>query len=237
MQKILNSQQIAAFYHDAFVQRQVEHFKILALTYCHSDRAIVDIGGGCGYFAHAIKRDFNLITRVVDMDPVSVKAAQELGIEAQVGDAINPIKRADEGVICFNLILHHLVSDSESKTRNLQITALSCWRETGAKIFVNEYIYESWIRSLSGWLIYQITKNKFLSATGRIIAKFLPSLNANTFGTGVRFRSNSEWKSLFDEAGFWVKKEAIGKKEYISIPRRILFIKQIRRDSFLLYPK
>lgn len=234
MQKILNANQVAAFYHDAFVQQQVEHFKKIALHIVELGKVIVDIGGGCGYFASAIKKELNIPTRVIDMDPVSVESARSLGVEAVVGDALKPVKIKDESVACFNLILHHLVAKSESETLALQSRAISAWRDNNVKVFVNEYIYESWIENFSGWLIYQITKNKLLSSIGGAVSKVVPSLKANTFGVGVRFRSNSEWKKIFEESGFSVKDELRGKPEFISLPRRMLLIKEIRRDSFLL---
>lgn len=234
MQKILNAEQVAAFYHDGFVQQQVEHFKKIALQTVELGKIVVDMGGGCGYFASAIKRELNIPTRVIDMDPVSVKSAQSLGVEAVVGDALQPIKKNDEGVVCFNLILHHLVASSEAETLVLQSRAISTWRENNVRVFVNEYIYDSWIANFSGWLIYQITKNKLLSAIGNSVAKILPSLKANTFGVGVRFRSNSEWKKIFEKSGFIVENQLKGEPEFISLPRRLLLIKEIRRDSFVL---
>ncbi len=234
MQKILNADQIAAFYHDVFVQQQVEDFKKIALHIVEPGKVIVDMGGGCGYFASVIKRELNISTRVIDMDPVSVESARSLGVEAVVGDALRPEKKQDESVACFNLILHHLVANSETETLALQSSAISAWRENNVKVFVNEYIYESWISNFSGWLIYQITKNKLLSAIGSAVSKVVPSLKANTFGVGVRFRSNSEWKKIFEKSGFFVKDELRGEPEFISLPRRMLLIKEIRRDSFVL---
>jgi hypothetical protein len=234
MQKILNAKQVAAFYHDGFVQQQVDHFKKIALRTVEPGKVVVDIGGGCGYFASAIKSELNIPTRVIDMDSVSVESAQRLGVEAIIGDALRPIKKHDEGVVCFNLILHHLVANSETETLALQSGAITAWRKNNVRVFVNEYIYESWITSFSGWIIYQITKNKLLSAIGSGVAKILPSLKANTFGLGVRFRSNSEWKKIFEKSGFTVENELKGKPEFISIPQRLLLIKEIRRDSFLL---
>lgn len=234
MQKMLNAEQITAFYHDEFVQQQAKHFKEIALHTVESGKVVVDMGGGCGYFASVIKREMNIPARVIDIDQVSVKSAQSLGIEAVVGDALKPTKKNDEGVVCFNLILHHLVANSEAETLALQSHAISAWRENGVKIFVNEYIYESCIANFSGWLIYQITKNKLLSAIGSSVARILPSLKANTFGVGVRFRSNSEWKKIFERSGFTVESELKGEPEFISLPRRLLLIKEIRRDSFVL---
>ena len=70
----------------------------------------------------------------------------------------------------------------------------------------------------------------------RFIAKLSPSLKANTFGVGVRFRSHKEWCKLFESLGFKVVGTKIGEEEFVSLPRRLLLIKNCRRDSFLLEP-
>jgi SAM-dependent methyltransferase len=238
MQKILNAGQVAAFYHDQFVEQQVDHFQKIALPpSLGQDRVVVDVGGGCGYFANALKKRFGIAVRVIDMDPLSVSEAHKLGVEALVGDALQPNMKNDDGVACLNLILHHLVASSDKETLMLQSKAISSWKGNNVKVFVNEYIYESWFGNFSGWLIYQITKNQFLSAVGRTVARLVPSLNANTFGVGVRFRSSHEWKRIFERLGFEVADELKGEKEFISLPRRLLLIKEIRRDSFLLVEK
>ena len=234
MQKTLNADQVAAFYHDGFVQQQVDHFKKIALSCLENGRFVVDVGGGCGYFAGALKNELKILVRVIDMDPVSVETALKFGVEAVVGDALRPDTKGDEGVACFNLILHHLIGATENETLTLQTRAISSWHGKNVKIFVNEYIYESWVGYFSGWLIYRITKNKILSKIGNFKAKVVPSLKANTCGVGVRFRSNNEWKEIFEKSGFIVLNELKGDKEYISFPRRLLLIKEIRRDSFIL---
>lgn len=77
-------------------------------------------------------------------------------------------------------------------------------------------IYESFvINNFSGWLIYQITSNSALSVLGNFIAKFIPSLKANTFGVGVRFRSHKEWQRMFESLGFEIVNTKIGKEEYL----------------------
>jgi hypothetical protein len=170
------------------------------------------------------------------MDIASVKACHELGVEATQGDALNPEVTGDEGVACFNLILHHLVGKSESQTIDMQTKALAVWRPHIKHIFVNEYIYESVIGNFSGWLFFQITKSSILSCFGRLVSIFIPSLKANTFGVGVRFRSNAEWRQVFSRAGFSVKGFVAGRKEHVSLPRRMLLIKSVQRDSYLLEP-
>ena len=168
------------------------------------------------------------------MDPVSIDAAKSLGVDAVVGDAMYPVINEDDGVASFNLILHHLVGSSEEETLALQSRAIAAWRVVNAKIFVNEYMYESWFGNFSGSLIFQITKSTILASIGKLVSKVIPSLKANTFGVGVRFRSNQEWKDIFKKTGFVVVDEVRGDKEFISIPRRLLLIREIRRDSFLL---
>jgi hypothetical protein len=116
----------------------------------------------------------------------------------------------------------------------LQKQALLPWENTNASIFVNEYIYESFVGYLIGRFIYSITSNKILSTIGTAIGRVIPSLKANTFGIGVRFRANDEWIKLFEECDFTVASMSYGEVEYTSMPLRLLFIKQIRRDSFLL---
>lgn len=236
-QKTLNASQVAAFYHDQFVSQQVEHFKSIALPFTDVSKTVVDIGGGCGYFAGALQRELGLQARVLDSDPMGIGKARDDGVDAVLCDALSPIKQHDEGVVCFNLILHHLVGKSEDETLALQKSAMTAWHSADIKIFVNEYTYESFFGNVSGWLIFQITKSTLLSRVGKAVSRLLPSLRANTFGVGVRFRSNHEWKSIFDECGFAVQREARGISEQVSLPRRFLLIRQIRRDSFFLSTK
>ena len=81
-----------------------------------------------------------------------------------------------------------------------------------------------------------ITKSPILSWIGRIGAAVMPSLKANTFGVGVRFRSTQEWLRVFEAAGYVVKSKIVGSEEPVSLPRRLLAIKHIRRDSYRLEP-
>jgi hypothetical protein len=234
MQKTLAAHQVSAFYHDGFVRSQVKHFESIAMPILNNEKVVVDIGGGVGHFAKAIKDRFNIDVRVIDTDPIGVDSAKKLGVDAVIGDALRPLKKGDEGVACFNLILHHLVGSTERETLQMQVDAITAWKSKKIIIFINEYIYDSWFRNIAGWLIYQITKSKGLSAICRLIARFIPSLRANTFGVGVRFRGNQEWRNIFENSGFAIMGEVKGERERVSIPMRLLLIKEIRRDSFVL---
>lgn len=237
MQKILSAEQVEAFYHDEFVDDQVRHFvAMFGDNGGQIDLNVVDMGGGCGFFARQLNSLTDCRVRVVDMDPASVAACHAAGIEAVKGDAIHPVITGGEDVVCFNLILHHLVGASASDTLILQTKALAVWAPHVRSVFVNEYIYESYLGNFSGWLIFRITKSTFLSWIGKMGAKLMPSLKANTFGVGVRFRANQEWRGIFESAGYSIKSVVTGKEEQVSLPRRLLLIKNIRRDSFVLEP-
>ena len=239
IQNTLSRNQIEAFYHDEFVESQVNDFiRLIGASDVSTSGKVVDVGGGCGFFAKALQNLTALRVRVLDTDVHSISVCKQAGLEAVDNDALNPSMVGDEEVICFNLILHHLVGKTEAETNELQKRALSVWHSNAKAIFVNEYIYESFlINNFSGWLIYQITSSALLSRLGGLVAKVFPSLKANTFGVGVRFRSHVEWMEMFESLGFVVVKAAVGKQEGISLPRRLLLIKNCRRDSFLLKPK
>ncbi len=225
--------QIEEFYHDQFVEDQVRDFQ--ALTIARPPAGIVvDIGGGVGHFASALSKQADTQLRVIDMDPVSVSACREKGVLAVQGDALEPEIQGDEEIVCFNLILHHLVGRDDSSTRALQCQALEAWKGKSREIFVNEYIYQSFLGHVSGKLIYIITSSRLLSKVGRAVSRIIPAFKANTFGVGVRFRSHEEWERLFAELGFTVVDRRRGEAEKIALPLRLLLIKTIRRDSFLL---
>jgi hypothetical protein len=222
---------VAAFYHDNFVRDQVRDFRRLVDSKAAS---VTDVGGGCGYFARGLQEATGCSVRVIDADPESVRACKQAGIEAEIGDALVPRIGERQDVVSFNLILHHLVAGSAGETRLLQRKALENWRGSAGLLFVNEYIYDSWLGDLSGWLIYQVTRNPVLSAVGKWGARYFPSLAANTFGVGVRFRSQESWVSLFRDAGYTVCGTVAGEREAISPLWRLLLIRRISRDSFLL---
>lgn len=234
-QRTLSREQVEAYYHDDFVEGQTRHFIEMAPERVRSG-LVVDVGCGCGFFARRLMQLTARPARVIDMDPASVRACHEAGVQATRGDALAPVSAGDEEVASFNVILHYLVADSEAETRALQVRALNAWHGRVVAVFVNKYIYESFVASLSGWLIFKITKSRVLSALGRAAAKVVPAFKANTFGVGVRFRSHDEWVELFHQAGFRVEDRRIGTPERVAPPLRSLLIRTIRRDSFLLRP-
>lgn len=232
MQRTLSAEQVEAFHHDLFVEDQVRHFA--GMLPGRGGGRVVDVGGGCGYFVRRLHQLTDRPVRVIDTDQASLEICRAAGIEARDEDALAPQAQGDEEVISFNLVLHHLVGSGEQATRALQIRALLAWRGKVTSLFVNEYIYESFVANLSGRLIFAITSSRILSALGRAVATVVPAFRANTFGVGVRFRAHDEWVELFSEAGFEVVDRRIGEPEPVAAPLRLMFIRQIRRDSFVL---
>jgi hypothetical protein len=235
-QSLLSGEQIEAFQHDQFVEDQARQFMALLGPAANDRSEVVDVGGGCGFFARRVHALTGRRVRVIDTDSASIEICRRAGVEAVYGDALSPELTGREGLVTFNMILHHLVGRTERETLDLQRRALSVWRHQVRAAFVSEYIYESYVGDFSGWLIYQVTKSRFLSWIGGVVATVAPSLKANTFGVGVRFRSRRQWLRLFASAGYEVKSSAIGPEDTVSLPRKLLLIRRIRRDSFLLQP-
>lgn len=235
-QNILSPAQLEAFYHSGFVDPQVRNFKAMVLPVVPQPRVIVDIGGGCGFFAGALQPLTAATVRVLDLDAASIAACIGKGLEAVLGDALTPPMRGDEDVACFNMVLHHLVGTTDASTLAMQKRALCAWHRRAKAIFVDEYIYDSYMAGAAGRLIYEITSSRLLSSVARAVSRFVPSLRANTFGVGVRFRGHDEWRALFESLGFRVSESVRGVEEPVSFPQRLLFIKSRRRDSFLLIP-
>ena len=237
-QRCLAKEQIELFHHDLFVGTQLQHFVELCQPLLDGrEEVVLDMGGGCGFFSAALAQRTGLRTRVIDADSESVAKAREIGVDARVGDALRPVPAGDEAVVCFNLILHHLVAATDARTEELQFAALAGWSNVDTKLFINEYIYESYIfNNASGRLIFEITSSRILSAVGQFVARFVPSLRANTFGVGVRFRAADDWVRLFEQAGWKVIASKRGQEEKVSLPRRLLLIRSCRRDSFVLAP-
>lgn len=53
-QSTLSTEQIEAFHHDEFVEEQVRDFRAM-LPANGRTRLVVDVGGGCGYFARCVR--------------------------------------------------------------------------------------------------------------------------------------------------------------------------------------
>ena len=50
----------------------------------------MDVGGGCGHFALAVRNEFFVNIRVIDSDPGSIKSCEDAGINASLEDELKP---------------------------------------------------------------------------------------------------------------------------------------------------
>lgn len=236
----LNTDQISEFYTEKFASDQLSDLEKLlgeSNISLKPERLVVDLGGGCGHFARKVSQAFGCRVRVIDSDPTSIKTCQAINgdyVEGILGDALKPPVTGDEQLVCFNLVFHHLIGKTEEATRAIQALALSHWLPSKTMVFVNEYVYDAWFFNLSGKIIYNITKSTSLSRLAAAVSRLIPSLRANTFGVGVRFRGHEEWCELFRDAGYEVLSVRRGNAEPLSFARRLLLIRETRRDSFLL---
>lgn len=235
MQKVLSKDQIELFYDYWGDESQVKHFlQLVPRDLLGQQNVIVDVGGSVGFFADSVRKCIGAKVRVLDTDPIAIKTCLDKGLDASLEDALHPKHRGDEDVVCLNLILHHMIGSDERATLLMQQQALKTWADHARFIFVNELSYESYFANLSGKLIYFITSSKLLSAIASAVSRFVPSLRANTFGVGVRFRGGVEWVKLFEQSGFRVVASVQGVEKSVSLPQRILLIKKISQDSWLI---
>ena len=161
--------------HGDFVDMQVTQLKKLLFQediQFDSKDAIVDMGGGSGCFAARLT-DLTPKICVYDTDGNALGGCDRDLVLPVCSDALNPKIEDDVKLVCFNLILHHLVDGTEKEIRGMQTKALSFWSKR--YLFVYEYCYESFIDGLSGKLIYWITKSKCLSFLCKLVSFFISS--------------------------------------------------------------
>jgi len=113
------------------------------------------------FFAQHLQKQTDYKVMVLEMDPISVQDCHDAGVCAVQGDALSLTINHNCDIVSSNLILHHLVGGTNHETPTLQRQALEVWKPQVKTIFVNEYIYESYLPGSFGWLIYSITKAPF----------------------------------------------------------------------------
>jgi SAM-dependent methyltransferase len=244
-QRILPQSAIDAFDTPEGVAEQVQHFKSLLGFNSHSVFSMLDVGGGTGFFANAIKTEFpHAEITILDLDEQSVMKGTKLGLNAIHGSIIDPpaaIRSRKFDVISLNLMLHHIIGDDDWSTLALQRCALTRVCELLANqghIFLHEICYEGRLfRDSSARLIYQVTASRCLGKALKLVGKAMPALSANTAGVGVRFRSMHGWSVLANSLKLKVVSVCQSEPEGHSWLRRtLLLIREVRRQSYLLRP-
>jgi len=244
-QRVLPRSAIDEFDTPEGVAEQLQHFKSLLGFNVHSVFSVLDVGGGTGFFVSALKAEFpHGDATILDLDEASVIKGMNLGLTAIHGSIIEPpaaILSRKFDVISFNLVLHHIIGDTDSSTVDLQRRALcqACTLLTnGGRLFVHEICYEGrLVPDSSALLIYQISSSRRFSRALRFVGKISPALRSNTAGIGVRFRPASGWVSLAGTLGLQVIGACEGGPEGHSLLRKtLLLIREVRRCSLVLRP-
>lgn len=240
-QRVLSEEATEAFDHGWLFPAQVEHFAELSRFGRDEAFRLLDVGGGSGLFAEALRERFpRCSVTILDLSAKSIAKAEGRGITAVLGSILDPppelsAERFD--VVVFNMILHHLVGDSDEATERNQKQALRVARgllNKGGRVIFNEYCYSGFVRDgLSGRLIYEITSSKALADVIGFVGRLFPNhLAANTVGVGVRFRPLCEWTRIGVESGLVLERTIDGPSDTPSFVRRILLlIREVRRSS------
>src|SRR5262245_6771404 len=148
-QRVLPQMAIDAFDTHEGTAEQLQHFKTLLGYTRESVFSLLDVGGGTGFFATAVQREFpHAAITILDLDESSVRKGRESGLNALQGSILDPpdeIRAKKFDVVSFNLMLHHIIGDDEPSTYDLQRRALEQGRSlmtNEGKMFVHEICYE-----------------------------------------------------------------------------------------------
>ena len=228
-QRILKRKALDAFDTNEGVAEQIAHFKLCYEYNRDSKFTLLDIGGGGGYFISALQREYpNMRATILDLDNLAIEKAASNGLNGIVGSVLNPPSQLTSqkfDVICFNLVLHHIIATKDSDTRKLQSLALFNARaisSVGGSIFIHEICYEGrFFSGSSSAIIFHILTNALLSKMTLFISKYVPSLKANTLGVGVRYRAYDAWVKLIKLSGYNIAQECKSGKEGHSFVRRV----------------
>lgn len=242
-QRVLPKSAIDEFDTPEGVAEQIQHFKNLLGIDPSVVFSILDVGGGTGFFVSALKSEFrNVDATILDLDQASVTKSVRKGLNSIHGSIVAPprdlmSRRFD--VISFNLVLHHIIAETDSSTVALQQQALRQARvllKDGGRIFVHEICFEGrFFADLSGLLIYRITSSHHLEKVLRFTGTIFSALKANTVGVGVRFRPLIGWEEIARSVGLEALNTCEGGPEGHSLLRKaLLLIKEVRRRSLLL---
>lgn len=167
--------------------------------------SILDVGGGTGYFADKMLERFPL-ARVHLLDNAGFQLERNAPHPRKtlhLGSAEDLLQLFGEhrfDLICFNYVAHHFVLNSYGRTRRMQRKVLSDGAgllAPGGRISLVEHLCNSFIRSASSRLMYQLTAS-------RTLAPIVKRFGANTAGVGVCFLEEKSWFDNLNAVGLRV---------------------------------
>ena len=187
-----NTEYVNGKFWDAVVEQIDRHFPTGKFTF-------LDIGGGNGVFTdrvlnHYPESEAFLLDNASNLIEINTQHSRKTIILDSVENLEKYLNAHEIDVVFINWVLHHLVSETYSKTRSNILNTLNIIKRNKKVKYVSifENLYNGiLIDSLPSRLIFQITSLKSI----KLLAK---KMGANTAGIGVSFLSKKMWINLFD---------------------------------------
>jgi ubiquinone/menaquinone biosynthesis C-methylase UbiE len=199
----------------------------------------LDVGGGNGKFADRLLAHYPeangtvLDNAQILLDRNQLNPRKQL-INASVADLCQHSGQTYD-IICFNWLLHHLVSDSYAQTcRNISQTigeAISLLSPQG-RISIFENMYDGILFDrVPSRLIFELTSSKTL-------ANFTHRMGANTAGIGVCFLSQRHWRTVISQHPLMIDRytDEPVKTSIPLIQRITLHMRNVSKGHFWLRP-
>lgn len=160
----------------------------------------LDVGGGNGNFADRLLAQYpESIGTIIDNSEVLLARNRPNERKTIILDSVENLGQMNRryDIVCVHWLLHHLVSDSYTQTRQNQLSTLNTVAgllTAHGRVSVFENIYSGWLfEHLPGLMIYHLTSAKAIRTITR-------SMGANTAGVGVCFLSRKQWYSTLGRA-------------------------------------
>jgi hypothetical protein len=166
--------------------------------------AFLDVGGGNGKFADRVLEHYaGARGTVLDSSTLLLKRNTPSARKELLCDSVENLQKLQPryDVIFVHWLLHHLVGETWTQTRQNQQRTLATLRSllrSNGRVSIFENNYTGWaFTALPGRLIYHATASRWLATLTR-------RLGANTAGVGVCFLSRDQWYSDIAAAGLRV---------------------------------
>lgn len=166
------------------------------------DFTFLDVGGGNGLFADRLLSNYPKSRgTVLDNSELLLAKNKSNSRKSLICDSVEHLAQLDGkyDLICFNWLLHHLVGNSYSETRQNMSAALEAvipLLTPRGRVSIFENMYNGLIfDGLPSHLIFTLTSNQ-------AIAGLTKKMGANTAGVGVCFLSHNQWFSTITKANF-----------------------------------
>ena len=196
--------------------------------------SFIDIGGGNGSFTDRVLNAFPKSKGlVIDNSEMLLSKNEPRAGKSVLCESVENLENVlteKYDIVFFNLILHHLVGDSYSASRQFQRKeleqAIRVLDDRG-RISVFENVYDgSVIDSVPSHMIFNLTVSKPLK-------KLVSKLGANTAGVGVCFLSKRQWEAELSGVGLQVTNYSNHREfEINKLKKTVLHLGYVRGGHF-----